>query len=404
MRIVGTMCSSRLNGVFGVNACPQDLALEAYGSSSKQLEFRAASPSFLLSSIATSEEKVIYRKYYFRSFLTGEDGPTRRSNQIEALLAGSNVTKIDFPANRWSVFRSFLRLPLSLIRYRRFGLKPNAILAIGIIDQTIRHLAGRKSRFVIEMDREMGILVALSAVMFSSRVVVLPHNIEFLVPDQKALSRFRSYRGLRETELFIFQGADKVFTISKFDSAIVESVGGIAQCLSYWPCKDDESALLGIRDKRKSRRARTYTAVCVGTIHHGPTRRGFEAYLPILAEELGSKYQVLVLGNGTEALSNKIPNVKVLGTVSSEILAEVLEEVDFAVIPVLQTSGMLTRLSDLNCAGIPILCLGDHVGVQLISDDNIKILNQRNLILSTVEAFPLVAEISARLSAGPSLY
>ena len=240
--------------------------------------------------------------------------------------------------------------------------------------------------------------------MFGSKVVVLPHNIEFLVPDREVLSRFRSYRGLRETELFIFQGADKVFTISKFDSAIVESIGGIAQCLSYWPCKEDESALLRIRDKRKSRRARTHTAVCVGTIHHGPTRRGFEAYLPILAEELGSKYQVLVLGNGTEALSNKIPNVKVLGTVSAEILAEVLEDVDFAVIPVLQTSGMLTRLSDLNCAGVPILCLGDHVGVQLISDDNIKILNQRNLILSIVEAFPLVAEISARLSAGPSRY
>ena len=106
MRNVETMYSSRLNGVFGVNACPQDLALEAYGSSSKQLEFRAASPSFLSPSAWTLENQFKESKiYYFRSFMAGKDGPTRRSNQVEGLLAGSNAVKIDVQVNPWGIFK-----------------------------------------------------------------------------------------------------------------------------------------------------------------------------------------------------------------------------------------------------------------------------------------------------------
>ncbi len=181
------------------------------------------------------------------------------------------------------------------------------------------------------------------------------HNIETLSSGQ-ALSR----RGLAllADEIDLLQKCSLVITISREEDVFLRNLGVACRYYPYYPVAAIERQLLEIRRKRME--TTKQGILLLGNMYNLPTRCGMERIAAFwqkkkLYERFG---RLLVAGLGSEihfhpGLYGEA--VVFLGTLSADQYGKVLSEV-LAVLCYQETgAGALTRICEMQVAGIPVL-------------------------------------------------
>lgn len=187
--------------------------------------------------------------------------------------------------------------------------------------------------------------------------ITFPHNIEGLVPGQIQTSFPTQWQGLA-WERAAYSAAERTFTISDFDAAILRTMGVAASCLPYFPAKADQINFRRVRERR-TESEKTF-ALILGTVRNPPTRIGMQRLLADLASEHDSDHYV-VAGYGTEELGHfASPNISIKGGVSDSELEELLVGCQYVLVQQVQTTGLMTRMTEMNLAGVPLLIVGQY--------------------------------------------
>ena len=179
------------------------------------------------------------------------------------------------------------------------------------------------------------------------RVIGLPHNIESLVHSQTT-------DALKE-ELDCLKECDTVFTISKEETWLLRLFGLNAHYLPYYPPKDVESFLKGIKEKRGKRHIKDNKQFALlGSATNIPTRLGMQQFIDY-AVTYNICFDIIIAGYGTESLFVPAnPRLSFSGTLSNDELENLLVSVDGIIIYQPPTTGALTRIIEMLTAGIPV--------------------------------------------------
>lgn len=290
-------------------------------------------------------------------------GGVQRSNQIrEALskeLKGYLCLDV-FDNVRSDVLRSLIYLPVVLYRLRNSGLDFTGIIIGCVLFKRINKYLSDKinSIFILEGAEDAQLIVALLVKAFHKKYITFPHNIDGMTPGFDTY-RFTSKADRFALEISIYMSATWNFTISDFDAAIIRSLSAKASIYPFYPAEDKLQFVKKISIARHD--GDNNEIIILGTVLNPPTRMAFERLLLQIQKEKLVKYTFNVVGLGTEIFSEfNSSNLKIYGSVSNEILNRLLINSRCALIPVIQTTGFLTKLVELNLENIPVILIGEY--------------------------------------------
>ena len=192
-------------------------------------------------------------------------------------------------------------------------------------------------------------------------LIALPHNIESLVSyfPEANLINYAPVSSVLGSELRQLAKADLVISISEYDSWLLSSFGIKSLYLPYWPCIDVETSCLQIRDARSLASTHSEFILVIGSAVNPPTVHGILKFL-----EAFPKYQqlldleILLVGYSTEIITDLTtlpPNVRVLGSVDSISMNQLLITCKCVLIHQEYGTGSLTKIPELLLSGVPIV-------------------------------------------------
>lgn len=191
--------------------------------------------------------------------------------------------------------------------------------------------------------------------------VVFPQNLEFLVPSIRPEATFGSFAGAYEIEASIYRHARRVLAISGFDATILKCMGIDAALWPSYPPPEERRRLFGIREARQQRPARRKEVLVLGTAINPPTRAGMNALLRAVQQSKTWMHPINVVGFGTQTLDPVDARaINIVGPVDDDRLDSLLVDCAFALVQQPPTTGFLTRLLDLNLAGVPVAVVGGY--------------------------------------------
>lgn len=200
-------------------------------------------------------------------------------------------------------------------------------------------------------------------ILARSRVpyVVFPQNLEFLVPGTRPETTFRHFAGAYEIETLIYRRARQVFTISNFDATILRCMGVDAEVWPFYPTDDELPRLRRLRDARERNAGDREEILVLGTAINPPTRAGLNSLLDAVRKSKTWTRRINVVGFGTDTLDSAgATQIHIVGAVESDVLDRFMVDCAFAMIYQPPTTGFLTRLVELNLAGIPVAVVGGY--------------------------------------------
>lgn len=295
------------------------------------------------------------------------DGGSKRSVQIKEYWSQRGVEFVDekfvlpkrysfFTALGW-MWRSlvFITHNIGWRNYPSFREKYKALRVFALLFPTIYDkYKGQEITFLWEDTFDYFSMYLMKAA--GAKVIAYPHNLESLVPLQRdQLTRKQSPYWLYE-EVERFKMCDEVYCISKEETWLLQLFGVNASYYPYYPPKIIEQELLEIKNKReKNKSCNKKQYLILGSATNPPTRMGMQRLVEYFDCQQDIKYTIHIAGYKTENLvlsaDSKIINH---GTVSSEVLEELLINTDGIIINQPTTSGALTRIAECRVAGIPI--------------------------------------------------
>jgi hypothetical protein len=190
------------------------------------------------------------------------------------------------------------------------------------------------------------------------KVVAFPQNLDSLTAETPdPMSRRMSPRWMKD-EIGALSEADLICCISREEQWLLAVYGLPSLFLPYYPAQENRAALARIRTQRACS-ARKDKVLIMGTALNIPTLRGMQILLQHAAEIVRAACgrEVILAGYGTEALkSADLPaKFRVLGGVSQEEMERWLVEAAVCLCFQPGTGGALTRISELLCAGVPVI-------------------------------------------------
>lgn len=168
--------------------------------------------------------------------------------------------------------------------------------------------------------------------------------------------------------------------ISPLEVEFVKVLGLSSVEYPYLPVGDVRSALMEIRSERKRENIESGLLIMVGTVKQTSTGAGIRWFLDnVKSKGLPKGMRIVVGGAGGEQLIAQygaIENVELRGWLSKEELEALMIKTSAVIVPQFSGSGTPTRVSEMACAGIPVLTT-NHVtstmkmppGVTVPSDD-----------------------------------
>lgn len=302
-------------------------------------------------------------------------GGIQRADQITDDILSSYrdaIDVIDIRAyTKWDLARSTFFLPRVWLWLRRYRLTFFGWFKAAVIYRTLRrYLRHRDTHtFLLEGWDDLYLLAGLLLKESGARYIPFPQNIDGLRPGLSS----RCFGSLWErfgAEVSLYRGAVQNVTICDFDRAIIESFAGSAVVHPFYPSDEKLSALRAIKRARLA--TDSDTVLMLGSASNPPTCAAMTAFLRGMAEH-EVPVKVIVAGFGTEQFTHYGgDNITVLGGVSEERLNQLLESVRAVVVPSVQTSGFLTRLVDLNLAGVPVIMVGAYYQARNLEDYGIS--------------------------------
>lgn len=293
-------------------------------------------------------------------------GGVRRSSQLCELVevAGGEVLP---PPSRLTVLTALLSSPLSLLlvlpaalglAVRMASLRGS--LAALLYGAWLRAELKRRGwpRLGIEITPGRQLMLANMLVSLRIPFSAFPHNVEFLVPGQ-GHPLLRSDAAAFAAEARVYRHALAVHAISNFDAGVIRALGATdVDVIAYRPCSADLADLAAIRARRGG--GRDGFVLILGTAGNPPTRRGMERLLDLISRDASGRRYVLA-GFETECFAGKAPpSVEVRGGVHGPAFEQLLVACRALLVYQPPTSGMLTRLVDAGCAGIPAYVMGEY--------------------------------------------
>jgi len=293
-------------------------------------------------------------------------GGVRRSSQLCEMMsdAGSEVLP---PPSRSTVLKALLGSPLSLLivlpaalglAVRMTSLRGSlAALVYGAwLHAELKRRGWPRPGLEITPGRQL--VLANMLVSLGIPFAAFPHNVEFLVPGQ-GHPLLRSHAAGFAAEARVYRHALAVHAISRFDAGVIRALGATAvDVIAYRPSAADRADLAAIRARRGE--ARGGFILILGTAGNPPTRRGMERLLGLIARDASGRRYVLA-GFDTECFAGKAPpSVEVRGAVHGQDFEQLLVDCRALLVYQPPTSGMLTRLVDAGCAGIPAYVMGGY--------------------------------------------
>lgn len=263
---------------------------------------------------------------------------------------------------------------------------------------------------VVVLELCPGVSMIAGDILANSNVpyVVFPQNLEFLVPGKRPEVTFRDFAGAYEIETLIYRRACKVFTISNFDATILRCMSVDAAVWPFYPTDDDLPRLHRLRDARAQKTSTREEILVLGSAINPPTRAGLNSLLDAVRKSKTWARRINVIGFGTDTLNSAgAAHIHIGGAVESAVLDQFMVDCAFAMIYQPPTTGFLTRLVELNLAGIPVAVLGGYqqaIGLEefgIFRLDSIEQINPVLMASAPVAPFspPEVARLSELLHA-----
>jgi len=315
------------------------------------------------------------RAIYIPAFdnLIMRHGGVKRSSQIREMLDESEFSSQLPVRTKKAALKLAFKYPhlfllfasAWLVRSIFLGLTLEGVFYLAVHAIFLHRITRTEKPEVIALELSSGHNMLIGRLIWEMRTpyFCLPHNVEFLVPNQQ-IPYFRRPQQYFEWEREIYRHASINFAISKFDASVISSLGANASVLQYYPIRSDAERFARISSHRKGRGKTTFFLI-LGTVHNPPTRVGMEKLLRSISSKLEISF--IVAGFGTEELSRyESTNIKILGSVTDDILDNLLIETEGVVISQIQTSGFLTKIVDLNLCSVPIYFVTEYIqGINL---------------------------------------
>lgn len=190
----------------------------------------------------------------------------------------------------------------------------------------------------------------------NKEIWAFPHNLESLVPNQGNSLNLNEWLYI---EIAYLKKCNRIFTISKEENWLIETLGGESEILPYYPPIEVEKLLLTCRDKRIETKNKEYIFFIIGTAGNPPTYAGLQELIKyIQSQEWPSKITFKVAGFGTDIFKSQIwsNQIEILGAISNDQLNVHLQECSAVIINQKTSSGALTKIIELLIAGVPIIC------------------------------------------------
>lgn len=256
------------------------------------------------------------------------------------------------------------------IRYLRYG-------------AAIQHFLATHKPEIVALELCPGVSMIAGDIVRRSGVpyVVFPQNLEFLVPNAQPEVTFRNFSGAYEIEALIHRQARKVFTISRFDATILKCMGIDAGVWPSYPPAEEIARLGRIRDARQRDGGGQKEVLVLGTVINPPTHAGMSTLLRTVAESRTWTHRLNVVGFGTETLRvDDQPHINIIGPVDGDTLDRLMATCAFALIHQPPTTGFLTRLVDMNLAGVPVAMVGGYEQARNLEDFGIFVFDRLEAI------------------------
>lgn len=288
-------------------------------------------------------------------------GGSKRTAQINGLLtdAGIVFSEADFETGAITKNKALFYLR-GLIHNRDITIPLKNNYATGRYLRIFEDFVDREQPdlFLLEATSEYYLLLAEVLVKNNVPVIGLPHNLESLASGSKNIFSHKRAPFWLFDELNYLRLCQKNFTISSEESWLLSCTGLAAEHLPYYPARQAEEFLLNIRERKRHTEKKENGRVSVlllGTFYNKPTADGYIELIQAIKKY--ADLEIIVAGHGSEQLKAifSAKNVRVLGAVSNDRLAELIISCDYAVIQQQPSSGALTRIPELLLAGIPVL-------------------------------------------------
>ena len=313
------------------------------------------------------------------SSVTQQHGGWQRTRQVRRLLETENCQVVSCPVHEQNLNR-FEKLAALLESCSRYHIPPAARLwsqrhRAYTYARARRWFRQQHSRGVRVLVYEHSILLnpvlAHAAAAENMAVFGIPHNMESIAA-QKA-NPFTSAKGLRflREELQLFRKMKHVFCISREETWLMNCLGIEAAYLPYYPPDDDLQALQTVRSHRSNGTEKSY--LVFGTADNPTTHKGVLALDRLLVESpVPEDCRLLLAGYNTEKFRDRLksPVWQIIGTVPSEDLGNLMQDVAALLVFQKSGSGALTRIPRSLISGIPVLANSmaarnyyDHEGV-----------------------------------------
>lgn len=151
----------------------------------------------------------------------------------------------------------------------------------------------------------------------------------------------------------------KRLCLSKVEAGLFGGIGLPSEYYPYLPVGAVRARMETIRQQRPVSRISSKLFLLLGSAEHSPTRESLRWFLRnAQTHGLPEGFQVVVGGSETRSLLpewTSVPGLELRGWLPQEDLDDLLTHVRAVLIPQLVGLGALTRLSELACAGIPVI-------------------------------------------------
>ncbi len=190
--------------------------------------------------------------------------------------------------------------------------------------------------------------------------IFCPHNLESLdrvIFNNQSLSPALGINLVHE--LNALAGAMQCLFISKTEYALAASLGLNAAFYPYLPIGEIRDQMQAVASRRAMVSQEPGLFLLLGSANHDATRFSMSWLLDqIKILGLPQQARVLCVGKDTDRLlrsDQQIPGVELLGWVKQASLEDFLIRATAVLVPFCRGAGALTRLSELSCAGVPLI-------------------------------------------------
>lgn len=291
------------------------------------------------------------------------NGAEKRASQIRDLLSNCQCDVLNFDElesrNQISKWRKY-KLGYDYLQFNKYPLLSKTNIAkqgieIERIYSKLDSIKGIKS-LVFEFSRYSDNKVPYVASLLKVPIIGLPHNLESLVPFQKSLHTKKEGLEWLNEELNLLKFCNAIFTISREENWLLTLLNYKARYLPYFPTLEVEKYYLDIRSKRDVSEKQFF--LLLGTVSNPPTRQAFIDLIEYFNDNT-LDHVVKICGFETESLKSQIAltneNIELVGSVNQDHLTNLLIHCKGLIINQRPSSGALTKISELQVAGIPTL-------------------------------------------------